>query len=326
MPVRRGSEASAGQFNPPISWLKIMQLRYFLFPLVAILIWAFNTIVSKLSAGVIEPGVIAFDRWLVAGVVMTPFMARGVWKNRAVVRRHLFEIGVLSLLGMVLFQSLAYYAAASTTATNMGLIGSLMPLFTLLLSTLLVRERPTAALTTGAALSILGLLILIGKGEPFNLFEQGIAFGDGLMLIGTVAYGAYGVLLHKWAVPLPPWQLLYMQIVLAVIMLFPIFLLSPPSPITAQSLPLILFAGILSSIVSGFFWMRGVVHLGANRAMLFMNLLPVFVALIAIVTLGEQLHAYHVVGGLITLLGVVLAEAPKLLRPSVVATQDKPPH
>lgn len=69
--------------------------------------------------------------------------------------------------------------------------------------------------------------------------------------------------------------------------------------------------------------MRGVVHLGANRAMLFMNLLPLLVALIAMVTLGEQLHAYHIAGGMVTLAGVLLAELPKLLRTASASSNDK---
>ncbi len=245
---------------------------------------------------------------------MTPFMAQKVWANRVTVLSHLPKIIVFSFLGMVLFQSLAYYAAASTSATNMGLIGSLMPLNTMLFSALLLKERPTTSLIVGAALSMFGILILVTKGLPFNLMNQGIAIGDGLMLIGTIAYGAYSVLLRKWAVPLPPWQMLYMQIMLAALMLLPVYLLSPHSPITPENLPLVLFAGIFSSIIAGFFWMQGVVHLGANRAMLFMNLLPVFVALFAVVALNEKLHAFHIVGGLVTLSGVLLAELPKLRR------------
>lgn len=289
-----------------------MPIKYLSFPFIAILIWAFNTIVSKLSAGAIDPGVISFDRWLLAGLVMTPFMAHKVWANRAAVLSHLPKIIVFSFLGMVLFQSLAYYAAASTSATNMGLIGSLMPLNTMLFSTLILKERPTTSLIVGAVLSMFGILILVTKGQPLSLMSQGIAIGDGLMLIGTIAYGAYSVLLRKWSVPLPPWQMLYMQIMLAALMLLPVYLLSPNSPITPENLPLVLFAGIFSSIVAGFFWMQGVIHLGANRAMLFMNLLPVFVALFAVMTLNEKLHTFHIVGGLVTLAGVLLAELPKM--------------
>jgi drug/metabolite transporter (DMT)-like permease len=250
---------------------------------------------------------------------MTPFLAQRTWQNRAIVRQHFFKIAVFSLLGMVLFQSLAYYAAASTTATNMGLIGSIMPLTTLLLSTLILREPPTPALLVGTLLSIVGILILISKGAPLDLLHHGMDEGDLLMLLGTIAYGIYCVLLRKWPVPLPPWQMVYLQIALAALMLFPLFLFSPSSPLTAQNLPLVLYAGLLSSIAASFFWMRGVVHLGANRAMLFMNLLPILVALIAVATLGERLHAYHALGGLITLAGVLLAEAPKLLRPPSVS-------
>jgi drug/metabolite transporter (DMT)-like permease len=106
-------------------------------------------------------------------------------------------------------------------------------------------------------------------------------------------------------------------------MLLPVYWLSPASPITAENLPLILFAGIFSSIVASFFWMQGVAHLGANRAMLFMNLLPVLVALIAVAVLNEALHSFHLIGGLVTLSGVLLVELPKLRRTERNTPQSK---
>jgi len=296
-----------------------MQLKYSVFPLGAVLIWAGNTIVSKLSAGLIEPAAISFYRWVLAGLILTPFLLKPVWRQRHTIRPHLLKIVVLALLGMVLYQSLAYFAAATSSATSMGMIASLMPLLTLLLSSLFLREPPTWGTLVGGVLSLLGLMILIGKGHPMQLFEHGVVFGDVLMLLATLAYALYGVLLRKWALPIASWHLLYLQIWIAVVLLLPPFLMAPYSPVTAANLPLLLYAGIAASIISQILWMNGVAHLGASHATVFMNLFPIFTVIIAVAALGEAVHSYHAIGGGITLIGVLLAQLLKqrIVRPAV---------
>jgi len=78
--------------------------------------------------------------------------------------------------------------------------------------------------------------------------------------------------------------------------------------LNAQNIPLVLFAGIPASIIAPFLWIKGMHHLGANKTSIFMNLAPIFTAIIAVLFLHEQLHSYHLIGGGVTLLGVVLAQ------------------
>ncbi|OWY28701.1 DMT family transporter [Herbaspirillum robiniae] len=288
-----------------------MQIRYIGFPLGAVLIWAGNIIINKIAAGVIAPEDISFYRWVLAALLMSPFLARQTWAARAEIRPHLGKILALALMGMVLFQSLAYFAAATSSATSMGIITSLMPLLTLLLSIQLLSEPPTVGTLAGGVLSLLGLTVLIGRGHPLDLFDNGVVIGDLLMLLATVAYGLYGVMLRRWALPLRTWQLLYMQVLMAMVLLFPGFVFGHHSPVTSDNLPVLLYAGIAASILSQFLWMRGVAHLGASRCSIFVNLMPVFTVIIAVVVLGEELHGYHAVGGLITLVGVIMAQVLK---------------
>ncbi len=288
-----------------------MQLKHAIFPISAILIWSGNTIISKMSAGVIEPAAISFYRWLLAGILLTPFCLRGVWRQRRQIRPHLWKVVVLALFGMVLYQSLAYFAAATSSAMSMGMIASLMPLLTLLISSWVLREAPTWGTLLGGMLSLFGLMILIGKGHPAQLISNGVVFGDLLMLLATIAYAFYGVLLRRWALPMATWHLLYLQIWVAVLLLLPLCLAAPYSPVTAANLPLILYAGIAASIISQILWMNGIAHLGASHATMFMNLSPIFTVIIAVAALDESLHAYHAIGGGITLAGVMLAQLIK---------------
>ena len=113
-----------------------------LFPLMAVLIWATNTVVSKAAASVLDPAAISFYRWVIAALALTPFCLPQLWRRRSEIRLWFGKLLVLAALGMVLFQCLAYYAAHSTSATNMGVIGSLIPMLTLLLGAIFFGPRP----------------------------------------------------------------------------------------------------------------------------------------------------------------------------------------
>lgn len=278
------------------------------FPLMAILIWAGNTVVTKLSAGAIFPAEIGFYRWLLAGLLFTPFLLPKVWRNWPAIRPHLGKIFILGILGMALYQSLAYFAAEITSATNMGIILSLMPLMSLALSIAWLGQRLTFGALLGALVSFVGVLEVVSAGHPLRLLDQGLNRGDLLMLVATFAYALYSFLLKKWQLRLPPLQLLYLQVLVAIIVLLPLFLLSAKTGLNPHNLSLVLYACVLASMIAPLLWMQAVHRLGPSRTTLFFNLLPVVTALIAAWVLDEQLAAYHLYGGLLTLAGVLLAE------------------
>ncbi|MFT4063945.1 DMT family transporter [Paraburkholderia sp.] len=287
-----------------------MKRSYFLFPFVAILLWAGNVIVSKLSAHTIDPSAITFYRLLLAVALMSVFTLKPAWRNRAAIVPQLPKLAVLGFLAMALFQSLSYEAAKTTTATSMSIITALVPLMTMAASTLLLGETPTPGMVGGGILSLLGVVYLITQGKPATLLANGVHPGDLLMICAALAYALYGVLLKRWHVGLPTWQSTYMQALFALLFMLPMLLRLPAAEAwpTRASVPLILYAGVLASVVLPFLWMQGVRYLGPNRCALFMNVLPIATALIAIVLLGETLHLYHVLGGGTALLGVVVAQ------------------
>ena len=279
-----------------------------LFPLLAVLIWSVNAVVSKLSATAIDPAAISFYRWLLALIVLTPFVLPGVIRNWREVRANGWKLLILGLLGMVLYQSLAYYAAHSVSALFMGIIVSLIPLLTILISIVLLRIAPTVGVAIGSVLSFGGLIWLVSAGHPGDLLQHGIGKGELMMFAAAASYALYGVLTKRWMIALPNWQALYVQILFGVVLLLPNFLMAQDVGLNSQNIPLVLFAGIPASIIAPFLWIQGVMRLGANTASIFMNLSPVFTAVIAVLFLHEQLHSYHLIGGGVTLLGVILSQ------------------
>ncbi|MET3131704.1 drug/metabolite transporter (DMT)-like permease [Oxalobacteraceae bacterium GrIS 1.11] len=287
------------------------QLSPYIAPLIAVLIWAANTVVSKLAVGLIDPAAISFYRWLLAGLLLAAVFGKPVWQARARARPYLPKLFVLGMLGMVMYQCLAYVAAQTTSATNMGILASMMPLLALGLSVLWLGEAASVGGVLGGLLSLAGLAYLLSHGAPTSLLAHGIAVGDGLMLLACLCYAAYGVLLRRWKIELDNWHSLLIQVWCALPVLLLYYLLRSAPPLTAAGLPLVLFAGIPASVLAPFLWMRGVGKLGASRATTMMNLLPVFTVAIALLFLGETLHTYDVIGGGVTLLGVVLAQSLK---------------
>lgn len=285
----------------------------FLFPLFAVLIWSVNAIVNKLSASAIEPAAISFYRWLLALLVLTPFVLPGVIRQWQTIRPHLLRLMVLGLLGMALYQSLAYYAAHSVSALFMGIIAALIPLLTVLLSVVILRIAPTVGILAGSLISFCGLIWLVSAGNPDQLLHHGIGAGEAMMLAASASYALYGVMTKRWSIPLPVWQSLYVQIAFGVLLLLPGFLMTPDVELTPRNLPLVAFAGLFASILAPWLWIHGVQKLGASITSIFMNLTPIFTALIAVLFLHEHLHSYHWIGGGLTLTGVLLAQ--RLRRP-----------
>ena len=288
----------------------------FLFPLLAVLIWSVNAIVSKMSAAAIDPAAISFYRWLLALLILAPFALPGVWRHRQQIRQSWWKLLVLGLLGMVLYQSLAYYAAHSVSALFMGILNALIPLLTVLLSVVVMRLAPTQGILLGSLLSFSGLVWLVSEGNPAQLLSHGLGKGEMMMFAASASYALYGVLTKRWAIPLPNWQSLWMQIFFGVLLLTPNFLMAPDVSLNTQNIPLILFAAIPASIIAPYLWVQGVMRLGASTASIFMNLAPIFTAIIAVTFLHESLHSYHFIGGGITLAGVFLAQ--NLRKPLIV--------
>ncbi|WP_151809051.1 DMT family transporter [Acinetobacter soli] len=280
----------------------------FLLPLIAVLIWSMNIAVTRYAVDLIEPASISFYRWLIAFIVLTPFMLFKVWAQRALVRRHLGQLAILSAFGMVLYQGLSYTAAHYTTATNMGIVNAFIPVFTIFVSMLILKDIPNRFAILGSIISFLGLLYILGKGDFTTLLNMGGHSGDLLMVVAVFFYAFYGVFLKKWQLKIPLLISLYVQIGFALLYHIPFLMYFGLDAINAQNAPSLLYAGIFPSLLAPLLWMLAVQHIGPNRTSIFMNLMPVFTAIIASLWLAEQWTLFHTIGGMMILVGIVMAQ------------------
>ena len=280
----------------------------YLLPFFTVLIWGGNSIVNKLAASTIEPSAMSFYRWLLAMAILTPFCLPSAIRQWSTVKRHLSKLAFLALLGMVLNQSLGYYAGLTTTATNMSLITSFVPLMSVFMSLPLLNKPISALSVVGGVLSLSGLAYMLGEGNPLFFLHQSVTEGDALMVMAALVYALYCVLLKRSKMPFSNWTLIYLQGVCAVFMLLPLWLTSDTLLPTEGSLSLIAYAGIAASLLAPWMWVKGIDAIGADSTAMFMNLLPVFSVSLAATLLGEKVHPYHLIGGLLVISGVALSQ------------------
>ncbi|WP_273983153.1 DMT family transporter [Vibrio parahaemolyticus] len=295
----------------------------YLLPFFTVMIWGGNSIVNKMAASTIEPSAMSFYRWFVAMVLLTPFCLPAVIKQRHVIRPYLTKLAFLALLGMVLNQSLGYYAGLTTTASNMALITSLVPLISVFLSVPLLGKSVSMLSIVGGVISLGGLAFMLGHGDVTYFLHQDMTQGDSLMLLAALVYAAYCVLLKRWKMPFNSLTLVYMQGFFSVIMLTPLWLSSEQLLPSQEALPLIAYAGIAASIFAPLMWVKAIDLIGADSSAMFMNLMPVVSVALASTLLGEEIHVYHIIGGLMVISGVILSQI-KVRKKLDLAGQELP--
>lgn len=295
----------------------------YLLPFFTVMIWGGNSIVNKMAASTIEPSAMSFYRWFVAMVLLTPFCLPAVIKQRHVICPYLTKLAFLALLGMVLNQSLGYYAGLTTTASNMALITSLVPLISVFLSVPLLGKSVYMLSIVGGVISLGGLAFMLGHGDVTYFLHQDMTQGDSLMLLAALVYAAYCVLLKRWKMPFNSLTLVYMQGFFSVIMLTPLWLSSEQLLPSQEALPLIAYAGIAASIFAPLMWVKAIDLIGADSSAMFMNLMPVVSVALASTLLGEEIHVYHIIGGLMVISGVILSQI-KVRKKQTLAGQELP--
>ena len=277
-------------------------------PLLAVLIWSMNVAVTRYVVDYISPVSISFYRWFVAFLILTPFMLGKVWRERQLVSQHWKQLAVLGAFGMVLYQGLGYSAAHYTTATNMGIINAFIPVFTIFVAMFMLKDIPNRFAVVGSLLSFLGLIYVMAQGDLLSLIQSGGHLGDAMMVLAVFFYAFYSVFLKKWKLQIPLLISLYVQIFFALLYHLPFVLWLGLDAIDQQNVGSVLYAGIFPSLIAPLVWMLAVQMIGPNRTSIFMNLMPVFTAIIANIWLAEAWTVYHSIGGVIILLGILLAQ------------------
>ena len=275
------------------------------------LIWAGNALIARASAGILPPVGLSFWRWMMALLLLLPFTLRGLWRDRLLLLQYWKQIGVLAALSITSYNTLLYLAAQTSTAINITLVNTGLPVAAFIWTMLLLRQLPGKAMLLGTALSFLGLLVILSMGDPVRLLGLSFNPGDLIMVVAVLAWGLYSVRLRMWMLPRSGMTQLAAMLLFGVPLLLPFYLWEysqfGPMPLDANSLMAIAYTAVLASLAAYLAWNNGVRILGPATATLFSYLMPVFAALLSILLLGEALQWFHLLGGSLTFAGLLLA-------------------
>ena len=276
---------------------------------VAPMCWAGNVVLAKGVVSMIPPVALAFWRWAVAFLILLPLTWPWVRRDWQAAARGWKIMGLLSFLGITAFNPLLYIAVQTTTAINSALIQTTMPAMILVICLLLYGERVSRMQVAGVILCVLGAAVVVLKGRWQALIHLNLVQGDLVMLVAVVLYAFYSALLPKRP-SMHPLSFMVITFGVGTVGLLPLYLweiaVVGPFTLTPGVAASIGYVAVFPSIVAYFCWNRGVAVIGANRTGLFINLIPVFAAILAILFLGESLKAYHLAGMTLILAGFVL--------------------
>ena len=288
-----------------------MHRNAYLLLMLTTLFWAANAVAGKLAIGHVSPMLLNTMRWLVAAAMLALLFRRRIAADLPTLRANAAMLLLLGGLGFTGFSVALYSAVTYTSVINVSIEQASMPLVVFLVNFLLFRAVVTPAQILGFLLSVAGVALTVSHGDLSRLLELDMNRGDLIMLAGILCYGGYTAALRLK--PALPWQSLLFALALAG------FVTS--IPFTAWEFAtgrgivpspagwiVVAFVAIFPSLLGQAFFIRGVELIGANRAGLFINLVPIFATLLSILVLGEIFHLYHAVALAMVLGGIGLAE------------------
>jgi drug/metabolite transporter (DMT)-like permease len=286
----------------------------------AVLFWAGNWIFGRALRADAQPVALTFWRWLVAALALLPFTWRGLLAHRATLVRSLRLLALLALTATVLQHVPVYIGLRTTTATTASLLNATTPIFIALLSWAVLRERLAPVAAAGIAVSLAGALWIVCRGHPEQLLELRLAAGDLWVLLATLSWALYTVLLRWRPAELPPLVFLSAVALLGLAWIAPFYALElalgyrmPATPAVVSG---VLYIGLCSTVIAYVLWNRGVELIGPSRAGPFMYLMPVYTPLLGWWLLGESVETFHAIGIALVFAGIALTHAGG--RPAVI--------
>ncbi|MDB4511980.1 DMT family transporter [Arenicella sp.] len=289
---------------------RIYNQPYYLL-LLTTLFWAGNAIAGKFAVGHISPFILTFLRWSVVLIILLVTARQQVRQDWREIKPHLFFLFILGTVGFALFNNLMYLALTATTAINVTILQSSMPLFIFILNFIFFQVSATRYQLLGLPITMLGVILITTQGRWQVLTGLEFNFGDLIMLMAIFAYAIYSVLITKK--PKLHWiSLISVLSCSAFISSLP-FALWEVANHTAiwpnlTGWMIVIYTAIFASLMSQLFWIRSIELIGSNATGLFINLVPLLGTIMAILLLGETFHTYHFFGMTMIIGGVLMAQ------------------
>jgi drug/metabolite transporter (DMT)-like permease len=278
----------------------------------ASLCWSGNFIVGKFATLFeIPPLTLNTFRWISVWLILIPFTFKEIYKNLAYIKKNLLAIAFMGVITISTFNSVVYFALNYTQVINAVLVLAIIPAVTIVLSSLMKVEKSNIFQIFGLILSIIGVGSIISNGDIQRIVSLSFNNGDLWMLVCVLSWALYSTLLKKNKFKLSQFSLIQIMVSVGVIFLIPQYFYEQSIGLELnfnKAFFLILFyVVVFPAIVAYYCWQKGVEIIGPNRATMFIQLMPLFSAVMAIIIFKEKFELYHFVGATFIVSGIYLS-------------------
>jgi drug/metabolite transporter (DMT)-like permease len=276
------------------------------------LFWSGNFIVGKAASTYeIPPFTLNFYRWLFAGLILLPFTIKEILQKKNYIFSNIGFYIILGITSITIFNSAVYYSLYYMQVISGVLMISTIPVWIMFISSILGIEKTNKFQILGVLLSLIGVIFIITKSDLDIIKNLDFNKGDLIMASGMFAWALYSALLKKKTHQISQIALLEVVIIAGLLFLIPVYVLEIKfgNPLTIHK-PFILtltYVVLLPGLAAFFFWIKGISIIGANRAGVFLHLMPVFGAAMAIVFFKEKFMIYHFLGAIFIISGITLS-------------------
>ena len=278
----------------------------------ATLFWAGNFTIGKFAfLENIPPNTLAFLRWSLVWIILFPFTYKEVLKLKNNIKQNLSLFSILGFTSVCIFTSFTYNALNYTQVINASLFNTAIPVTIILVCFLLKIEKTNIFQISGLLISVLGILAIITRLDLNILLSLNFNKGDLFMIGAIIAWGIYSAYLRKQTFKVSLLALVHIICTFGLIFLFPLFILDIAQGETVEMSSnlfyILIYIAIFPSIGSYYCWAGAVSIIGANRAGIFLSLIPLFSTIFAILFFNEKFLFFHLIGSILIILGLFLS-------------------
>jgi len=280
--------------------------------ILAVLFWAGNFIVGKFATLFeIPPLTLNAFRWISVWLILMPFTYKEIYNNFTYIKKNWVVISFMGVITISTFNSVVYYALNYTQVINAVLVLAAIPAATIVLSSLMNIEKTNIFQISGLFLSIIGIGSIISYGDIQKIVSLSFNKGDLLMLVCVITWALYSTLLKKNKFKFSQFSLIQLMVSAGLLFLIPQFFYEKSIGLEVnynKAFFIILsYVVIFPAIAAYYCWQKGVEIIGPNRATMFIQLMPLFSAVMAIIIFNEKFELYHFVGAIFIVIGIYLS-------------------
>ena len=278
----------------------------------ATLFWAGNFTIGKFAyLENIPPYSLAFLRWCLVWLILLPFTYKEILRLKDNIKKNLSLFFILGFTSVCIFTSFTYNALNYTQVINASLFNTAIPVAIILVCFLLKIEKTNLFQISGLLISVLGILAIITKLDLNILLTLNFNKGDLFMIVAIIAWGIYSAYLRKRTFEVSLLSLVHIICTFGLIFLLPLFFLDLVQgkiiEMSSNLFYILIYIAIFPSIGSYYCWAGAVSIIGANRAGIFLSLIPLFSTIFAILFFNEKFLFFHFIGSILIILGLFLS-------------------